>query len=244
MSTRSLLLAIALLPGIGCSVDMAQSLPWTVQSSPSPSVPPIPPPPPPAVPTKAGDALTAAGTRVALIGQQLLDRNKQIGLHPVFQTVGANQTEVFHRSPSNANTSVQLGGSQIFVSEALVKQCANDAQLAAVLAYELGRMVSEHEAMLSPSVRQPDPVIPPDVRVGNDVGGPFGPSDGTRMMELAKLDKQRRHKGDPLPPPPDPTVLARRYLERAGYAPANLDDVKPLLDKASRSTSIETAMPR
>jgi hypothetical protein len=203
-------------------------------------------PPRPAVVTHS-PIVPVAGTeesarRVSELGQQIIQANPQIGLRPLFTTVGANQTEVFHHSPSSDSTSTGLRGSQVTITEGLVKQCKTDAQLSAVLAYELGRMVAERENLASPGARQPDPVVPPDVPVGNDGGGPFGSADGTRMMELAKIDRQRHHRNDPPPPPLDPYVLARGYLTRAGVAVEDLDEVRPLLEKAEQTNTLERVM--
>jgi hypothetical protein len=181
----------------------------------------------------------ASARRVGEIGRQVLEANPQIGLRPVFSTIGAEQTEVFHRGPSSTVEASAPQGSQVFVSEGLIKQCRTDGQLAAVLAYEMGRLVAERESLASPSARRPDPVPPPAVPVGNDSGGAFGSPDGTRMMELAKIDHLRHHPGSPPPPPPDPLVLARGYLKRAGYPSTDLDDVMPLIEKADQSTTLE-----
>jgi hypothetical protein len=71
-----------------------------------------------------------------------------------------------------------------------------------------------------------------------DAGGVFGPPDGTRLAELAKFEKERPKPGA-APPPPDPMVLARIYLKKAGFDPRELDVVAPLLQEARASCAIE-----
>ena len=47
-------------------------------------------------------------------------------------------------------------GADVVITEGLVRQCTSDGQLAAVLCTELGRLVSEREALAPPSVRKPE----------------------------------------------------------------------------------------
>src|SRR5687768_2038812 len=70
--------------------------------------------------------------RVDKIGRDVLTANPQIGLKPLFATIGAPQPEVFH-----------VDNRLVYVTEGLVKQCRSEAELAAVLSAELGKMVAE-----------------------------------------------------------------------------------------------------
>jgi hypothetical protein len=167
-----------------------------------------------------------SAARVDTVGMQLLAANKEIGLQPQFRTIGAPQLEVFHYGTSN-----------ILITEGLVKACATDGQLAAVLARELAKMVAEREALAAPETRRPERLPPMDVRVGNDNGGGFGPSsDQTHLAELGKYEKERKHQDRPLTGP-DPDALARGYLTKAGFAPADLDATLPTLQSAAQNTS-------
>jgi hypothetical protein len=169
------------------------------------------------------------GKRVGLIGEKLLAANRQTAIHPVFQTIGSADVEVFHQGATN-----------LYVTEGLVRQCKTDGQLAAVLALELGKMVSEREALARPAARMADRWSPMEVRVGNDVGGTFGAADGTHLAELAKAERQRGAAANaPPPPPPSPEVLARCYLCKAGYSSDDLSDVTPLLRKAEGNYALE-----
>jgi hypothetical protein len=188
---------------------------------------------------RAGEAPATEATakRVNAVGRVVVTANPQTGLRPVFITIGAPKPEIFHRGTG------ALSGCQIIVSEGLVSRCANDGQLAAVLCRELGRVVTEREALASPDQRHGEPSIPMEVAVGPDAGGAFGPSDGTRLMEVGKIEKQRRKPGNLPQPLPSPDVLAGEYLKRAGYAPVNLEQVQPLLREAEQNFGLEKAFP-
>src|SRR5437867_4663009 len=79
-----------------------------------------------------GPVSTAAAARVDTLGRQILVANPQIGAKPLFSTIGTPQPALFHK-----------GTAEILITEGLVKQCASDGQLAALLCHELGEMVSE-----------------------------------------------------------------------------------------------------
>jgi hypothetical protein len=166
--------------------------------------------------------------RVSLVGQKLLLANKQAGLRPVFHTVGIPSAEVFHK-----------GTGELYITEGLTKQCKTEAQLAAVLALEMGRMVSERELLASPAARRPERLPPQEIRVGTDAGGTFGPADATRLAELSKFEKTGGRPNAVVPPPPDANVLARAYLTKAGYAEKELDAVEPILKAARANVTLE-----
>jgi hypothetical protein len=175
----------------------------------------------------------ATTKRVLAVGGKLIDANPQAGIRPMFITVGAPHPEIFHKGGGTRHY-------QIFVSEGLVKRCQSDEQLAAVLALELGKIVSARESRLGPS--RPDSFrLPPDVPIGTDAGGTFGPADGTRMMEHARLDPKRPRPGKPSAPA-TPEALARTYLGKAGFAAATLADVGPLLRQAEEHYQVEKSI--
>jgi hypothetical protein len=159
--------------------------------------------------------------RVDQVGQKIVQANtNQFGRHNTVQffTVGTQEPTLMHRTTG-----------EVIISEGLVRRCLNDDQLAAVLAFELGRLVSEREALASVAVRRPDREPPIEVRVGNDNAGTIGAADMTRQAELAKFAPPPR--GDPSKPlpPPDPRALATVYLRNAGVPPGTLDAVAALL---------------
>ena len=183
-------------------------------------------------PPNAAPASTEAAARVDTIGRKLIAANPQTGTATrslMFHTIGAPQPEVFHR-----------GTTDIYVTEGLVRLCASDGQLAAVLATELGRLVSEREALTPQAIRKPERLPPPDTSVVYDAGWGTAP-DQTRLRELADLDRDRRAQRQVLPPP-DPHALARVYLLRAGYHDDDLAAAGPLLQTAKGNGGFEKQM--
>jgi hypothetical protein len=176
-------------------------------------------------------ATEAAATRVEEMKQRILTANPQIGMKPLIVTTGSLQPEIFHR-----------GTGQIIITEGLVKECTTDRFLAAVLCLELGKMVAEREAVACMQSRRPDIEPPPELRIGNETAGTFGPPDGGRMIELSRYEKSRRRLTDPLPLPPDPQVLARTYLAKAGFHDADLDATQPILRRAAANFQLERQM--
>jgi hypothetical protein len=184
--------------------------------------------PPPPQPQRAayGPASVETAKRVNQVGQRIVAANPQIGIRPLFVTVGAPQVEMFHR-----------GTNELTVTEGLVHQCATDAHLAAVLSLELGKMVAEREALAAPQSRHTGQRPPADLRLGSN-NGPIGTSDFTSQAELARYDPPRpRHV--PAASLPDPRELARVYLANAGFAAADLDRAAPIVDAARASSSLE-----
>jgi predicted Zn-dependent protease len=164
----------------------------------------------------------AAAKRVLEVGRKLITANPKLGMRPLFITVGSPKPEIFHRGGG-------VEGHQIYVSDGMVDRCKDDAELAAVLAVELGKIVHEREAL---AAVQPPPISEP---IGNDVAGTFGSPDGTHAMEMARYEQQRKKAGPPAPP----DKLARQYLELAGYQPGVVDDVAPILRQAEDNFVIE-----
>jgi hypothetical protein len=167
--------------------------------------------------------------RVDQLGQRIVLANPQAGARPVrFVIVGSPQPMLIHRNSS-----------EVVISEGLVRRCATDGQLAALLAYELARLVAERESLAAVSTRQPDREPPPDIRIGNDNAGSFGPADMTRQAELAKFQpSSRRDPSKPLPPP-DPHELAITYLKSAGFQQGDLDAVAALLQPGAGTPGLE-----
>lgn len=171
-------------------------------------------------------AATEEAARVDLLGRKLIAANPEIGMKPIFFTIGAPQPEIFHK-----------GARELDITEGLVKQCPDDAQLAAVLCHELGKMVSEREALTGPKVRNPERLPPIDVPVGND---PFGNSpDMVALAERAKYAPRPQYASSETSLPPDPNTLARFYLKKAHYAESDLDNVQPLLALAAQNSALE-----
>jgi hypothetical protein len=206
---------------------------FPLQDEPLQTVKPSPFAPPPAPQVRKMELSPATreeALRVDITGQKVVTANRdQTGIrHIYFQTVGSSSSELFHRRTE-----------AVFITEGLSRKCKTEGELAAILAYELGRMIAEREALSDPAKRRPERLPPPEERVGMDSGGTFGPPDGTRLAELAKYEKERPKPGAAPPPPPDPMVLARIYLKKAGFDPKELDAVAPLLQEARASCTLE-----
>jgi hypothetical protein len=182
-----------------------------------------------APPPNLTPASTEAAARVDQLGRRILAANPQAGARPLFRTIGAPEPEVFHR-----------GTGDVFVTEGLVRQCAGDGQLAAILCAELGKMVAEREALAPAATRRPERPPPIDPGIGRDSGWGTAP-DQTRLRELADYDKERRQRQQPVAPP-DPAALARVYLLRAGYHDEDLQAAAPLLQGANAHTTFERQM--
>lgn len=169
--------------------------------------------------------------RVDFLGRRILAANPQIGLKPLFATMGAPHVEIFH-------TFTQGDASMVFVTSGLVQQCKNEAELAAVLSHELGKMVAEREERTTPQTRKPQTRPPSEVNVGSAGGGYSFTGDQTRLAELGKFEKENPKKQKTLPRP-DPEALARAYLVKAGYQENDLKTVHALLQAAERNYQLE-----
>jgi len=170
-----------------------------------------------------------AATRVDSLGRTILAANPRIAGRPLFRTIGSPEPEIFH----NSNT-------DIYITQGMVDRCQTDAELAAVLCYELGRMVAEREALLTPEERRARVLPPLDAGLPRDVAGASTEPDQFRLMELARFQKERDR--ELAQTPPEPEALARVYLKRAGFAATDLDHVKPQLSQAAKNSTLAKQM--
>ena len=211
--------------GLAVMLALAGCTPIPFKEQPLQTVQPGPPGPVAVNPNIKAPQLPASSKeeaiRVDIVGQKLLTANRQIGIRPFFTVVGAPMPELFHR-----NTEA------LFITEGLSRKCPNEGQLAAVLAYELGRIISEREALAPLQARQPDRLPPLESGVG-------GGADLTHEAELGKYEREHPRRRKAPPPPPDPLVLARIYLEKAGFTAQDLADVEPLLKEARATDGLE-----
>lgn len=180
-------------------------------------------------------ATEEVASRVALLGRKIVGANEQLGVRPAFICIGVPQPVLFHR--------LGRDGCEVFVSEGLVRQCQSEGQLAAVLCMELGRVTAERVTLARPARTQLPPEPPPALPITRDEAGTFGGADGTRLAELARYDRLRQQASQPVPVAPAPDVLARNYLQRAGFAPTDLQAVASLLRASDQQdASIEKQM--
>ncbi|MCI0681817.1 MAG: hypothetical protein L0Y71_06910 [Gemmataceae bacterium] len=169
----------------------------------------------------------ALALKVDSVGRKLLAANQELGLKTtLFAAIGNTpRPEIFHTGPR-----------MVWVTDGLVRRCATEGELAAVLALELGKIVADREAAATPQMRDPDRLPPIQVPIGN--AGHVTNPDLVHQVELANFEKERPKKRRPLPRP-DPQHLARGYLEKAGYRAADLDTVQPLLQAAEQNLTLE-----
>jgi hypothetical protein len=167
------------------------------------------------------------GMSVDAVGRRLLAANPQLAIKPAFATIGAPTAEVFH---PDANV--------IYVTEGLVNQCRSEADLAAVLANELGKMVSEREAAASRQARVSQPSPPIELPIGSP-GQPLA-ADPSHFLEMARFEQAHpRSARNKQVPPPDPHTIAGYLLEQAGFQKTDLDDATPILRAADQNNSFE-----
>jgi len=165
--------------------------------------------------------------RVDAVGRKLVAANPLSAVKPVFATIGAPSPEIFH-----------VGQTIVYVTEGLVKQCHSEAELAAVLANELGKMVSEREAGLSRAARVAAASEPIAVPIGNPTETVSG--DPGRVFELARYEQEHpRSARKKMLPPPDPRLVAVTMLENAGFAKSDLDAAAPVLQLAEQNFTLE-----
>jgi hypothetical protein len=179
-------------------------------------------------PKEVPPASLAVAERVETLGRKLVAQNTFLGIEPMFMTIGVKESVLFHR-----------GSEQVFISEGLVEKCATDAELAAVLCAEMGRMVAEKRTAKAAG-HDVDPIA--DANFG---GGPLFPGgtafDAGQQANLA-YHEQKHPRGAAVPNPVDATNTARDILKGAGYSPAELDRVEPLLKQSERGEKIRKQM--
>jgi len=179
--------------------------------------------------TSIRSAPAESAARVDLLGRKILACNPQIGMKPQFMVIGSPQPEIFHKK-----------NEALFITEGLVKRCKTDGELAAVLCHELGKMVSDREVQMGTQVWNPRRLPPPEVRIGSDSPGSFNTADRTGLVELAAFEKDRRQASPPAPlPPPDSDLLARTYLQKAGFYEADWKAAQPHLHTATANMTFE-----
>src|SRR5713101_3346729 len=180
--------------------------------------------------TSIRPAQTESAARVDLLGRNILAANKQIGMKPQFMVIGSPQPEIFHKK-----------NEALYITDGLVNRCKTDGELAAVLCHELGKMVSDREVQMGPQAWNPRREPPSEALIGTEgPGGSISP-DRTRQAELALFDQERRQAARPALPP-DPNLLARTYLQKAGFAEADMRAAETHLQAAAANIAFEKQM--
>lgn len=168
---------------------------------------------------KVTPASIEVAERVETTGRKVIGQNPFTGLDPLFHTVGVPEAALFHR-----------GTAELFVSEGLAKKCKTEPELAAVLCSELGQMMAEKRRAAGVG-KDKDSI--PQVTLPDAGGDGF---DATKGEELARRDTKpaRPFTADET----NPELLARGLLRGAGYDPAELERVQPLLRQSERGETI------
>jgi hypothetical protein len=147
------------------------------------------------------------------VGRRVLAANSHAKLNPLFLTVGSDEEAIYH-----------TGETQIVISEGLVKKCPSDADLAAVLSFELAAMMAAKEQTRQDSeVRRREAPLAPTVGLGME-------PDMTRAAELADWD--RRNPRTPTAPAgrvQNCEQRARDYYLKAGFSQEEFEKALPLV---------------
>ncbi|HKB01816.1 MAG TPA: M48 family metalloprotease [Gemmataceae bacterium] len=173
-------------------------------------------------PSSAPVASARAATRVHAVGSAVVAANSaDLPSKPAFLTVGLKEPMAFHQA------------GQVVVSEGLVDRCASDAELAAVVSNELGKIAAAR-AEKGPLRAERD--LPPAGPVPNDVVGASGPPDMTRAAEEAMFDRRGTRPGrNAREPGPDPKTLAHNFFVKAGHSADDFDRAAGLIKEAEEN---------
>lgn len=167
--------------------------------------------------------------RVDTVGRKIIAQNTFTGIEPTFWAVGIPESLLFHKGPE-----------ELYISEGLVKQCKTDAELAALLCSELGQMMAEKRAARRIGAERdsiPEIGLPGSGAVMSAGGTP---ADAGRAAERAYQEKQAKQRQSA--PVEDAGQLARDLMRGAGYDPAELERVAPLLKQSDRGNKLQKQM--
>lgn len=173
-------------------------------------------------PAAAPKASPIAATRVHTVGSAIVHANNaELPTKPVFSTVGLKEPMIFHRS-----------GGNVILSEGLVELCPTDAELAAVICSELGKMAAK-ESRTGARGEGDTPPAPP---LPSDVVGSGESADRTRLAEQAMYDRRgSRTARGARESRPDPRTMAQNFLVKAGHTADDLERVSSLLKEAEEN---------
>lgn len=164
--------------------------------------------------------------RVDSLGRKIIAQNTFTGIEPMFWAVGVPEPMLFHK-----------GYQELYISEGLVKQCKNEAELAAVLCSELGQMWAEKQAARRVGAERdtfPEVGLPGGTTV---MGAGGTPDDPGRAAERAYQEK--RGKAAQNAPVEGAGKLARDLMRGAGFDSAELERVEPLLKQSDRGKLLQ-----
>jgi hypothetical protein len=167
-------------------------------------------------------------SRVEVLGRRIVAQNTFTGIEPHIFTLGVKESVLFHRGPN-----------ELFISEGLVNRCKTDDELAAVLCSELGQMVAEQRTAKALG-RDVDPVRDSSHGAGTVVGG-GGAYDAGQQANLAYHEK-RHPRPTAATDPADASKTAAELMRGAGFNPADLERVQPLVKQSDRGEALRKQM--
>ncbi len=176
-------------------------------------------------PAATREANLAAAARVDQVGRKILAANPLSGVGATFQVIGHEDSILFHRDRAG-----------VFISDTLVEQCKTDAELAAVLCTELGKMVAEERNLARMGYSEPFAQVPTEnTRDGSNLA-----ADPVRLTEAAIHERggDRKLFQDVKKELNDPEKIAGELMTGVGYDAAALATVEPILKGANRNRSL------
>lgn len=172
------------------------------------------------------EAPLAAAARVDQIGRQVLAANPFAASDVSFQAVGADDPAIFHRDPHS-----------VFITDKLVDLCKTDAELAAVLCSELGKMVAERRNAARMGLPEPIYDVPtaPNSMEANGIA-----ADQLRLAELGMFERKFPKKNvekirDEVT---DPRKIAVDLYKTAGYDEKDYGRADPILQAVKNDSPI------
>jgi predicted Zn-dependent protease len=171
---------------------------------------------------KVSAATPRIAEKVDDLGRKIIARNSFTGLDPFFNTIGVPENVLFHS-----------GADKLYVSEGLVNACHNEAEMAAVLCSELGKMIAEQrQARALGREKDPHPVIQVAAN-GLPAGEVASQPSLIPAVGPDNRDAATTH---------DPVALAKDLLNGAGFDPVELDRVASLLKPTPRGEALRKQM--
>jgi hypothetical protein len=165
---------------------------------------------------KGAEPSARAAERVDQVGRTIMAANVFSGIDPSFQTIGSKERILLHR-----------GQESIFISDSLVEECNTDAELAALLCSELGKMLAEKRNAVRMGYR--DPLMDITITNSGESGGIT--ADQFRLAELAMHEQQmpKRAVDRARAEITDPRRLAIEMLKTGGYDEKQYADAEQML---------------
>ncbi|MGL6097183.1 MAG: M48 family metalloprotease [Fimbriiglobus sp.] len=174
---------------------------------------------------EVSEASLDVAARVDQVGRELVAASPFLGVDPTFHTAGIREPFLGHPDPNG-----------LVVSEGLVKKCKSDAELAAVLASELGKMAAEKQT--AGRLRKPEPPPPLPTPGGDNNQFEGISSDMNQLAERANFEKKFGKPAERAELAADARQTAAEVLRAAGYRESALAAVEPLLKEAAANRKV------